>query len=100
MVKSFFKEETYRSEEYLNFIRSLPCLIEDRNCFSQIAPHHIEARATCSDLWTLPLCCGHHTGDNGIHRGKETFERRYGLNIDREVMKLNKQYIIKLKGVG
>ena len=33
-----------------------------------------------SDINIIYLCCGHHTGPQGIHTiGRETFSRRHGL---------------------
>lgn len=58
------KPETERDEDFLNFIRALPCVI----CEQPAEPHHESGligsgggmALKCSDYYTIPLCRGHH----------------------------------------
>ena len=52
-----------RDEDYLNFIRGQPCMVE--GCTEPSEAHHIEndgLSLKCSDYRTVPLCGHHHRG--------------------------------------
>lgn len=110
------KEMTYRSKRYMKFVDSLPCVVEDNwfimtrtpgykggeMCDGLVTHHHTETGGTSmkgSDLSCIPLCYGHHDGlTTAIHKGKETFARIYGIDVDKEVRKANWEYIRHLEG--
>ncbi len=69
--------------DYLDYIRSLPCVI----CQSEPSePNHLETGGVGmkgSDYVTLPMCRRHH---NLYHLlGKDTFSEEYGIDLFREV---------------
>jgi hypothetical protein len=79
-----------RSAKYLEWIRSLRCVIRyTRNspCAGQVRPHHVHTGGMaqkCSDFATVPLCDGHHTmGHDAVHRiGRKDFERVHHVDLD------------------
>lgn len=64
---SFFKEPTWRSPEYLKWVRVQPCM--GCGAYGQHHAHHNIANrfssAKASDAWTLPLCAACHTELHG-----------------------------------
>lgn len=74
------KPQTFRSADYLEFIRRQPCVICSG---TRCEPHHIwkgtdgGTGKKPSDCYTVPLCNLHHTE---VHQyGTETFYKRAGL---------------------
>lgn len=68
-----------RSNEYLAFVRTLPC--SACNAAPRSEAHHTEAGALsdkCDDTKTIPLCVNCH---DRIHHGKETFYKENGINV-------------------
>ncbi len=54
-------EKRWRSEEFLAFVRTLPCSVP--NCNRQSEPHHAGPRGLgekVHDCLSIPLCRGHH----------------------------------------
>tara|TARA_R110002012_G_C11579444_1_gene605231 strand:- start:145 stop:534 length:390 start_codon:yes stop_codon:yes gene_type:complete len=88
------EEKKIPDNKYLNFVKQLPCCICDAwgEPYGQApsdAHHPIHGRYSGSkgpDHTALPFCKAHHqTGEYGklaIHRGKETFEKKYGKDTD------------------
>lgn len=79
IVKTFFKEKTFRSKKYLEFIRSQPCLICQH---PESDPHHetLSGKGTGlkgPDNETIPLCKTHH--DERHRVGRETFYNKHGF---------------------
>lgn len=80
--------------KYIECVKQLPCVIceafgEPYGQPPSDAHHTISNRNSMArrpDKMAIPLCKGHHqTGENGklaIHRGKETWEAKYGLDTD------------------
>ena len=75
-------------EDYLSFIRSKPCVVDDENCLGDVIVHHIKGRGMGggkrNDHLTTPHCSiGHHVGGKfSIHQiGKETFEERHFVDL-------------------
>ena len=68
-------------DDYLIFVRSLPCAICQDDTGSD--PHHQRGSKTggasfkCHNIRTLPLCRKHHTELHSI--GHESFGLRYGV---------------------
>ena len=79
-------------KDYLNFIRSMPCLVKDQECYGIVEAHHLKSRGTGgSDFLAIPLCRRHHTG--GIHQiGIDTFARHYSIDYEKEILNLVKLY--------
>jgi len=75
----FPKPQTYRSEKYLAFVRSLSCsvCVEELN----IIPHHTGGGMGLkgSDLSAIPLCHEHH--DFYHRQGKDTFAKTYMVDL-------------------
>ena len=71
------KKKTFRSKAYLEYVRSLPCII----CRMESVPHHeigggISLKG--SDLYAIPLCNTHH---QELHsKGVKTFWKKNNLN--------------------
>jgi hypothetical protein len=66
---TFPKPHTYRSEKYLDYVRSLPCAVG--GCGHKAEPHHTEGGGVGrkgSDLYAIPLCRMHHQAHNTIGR--------------------------------
>mgnify|MGYP001611544467 CR=1 FL=1 len=84
------KDRTYRDKKYLDYVRSLSCLI----CNKEASPHHIITGGIgmkCSDLFTIPLCYQHH---HECHtKGKDTFCSHYVINPWEEVAKTIEGYL-------
>ena len=76
--------------DYLDYIRSLPCLI----CGKPGEPHHLEAvgmgrnrnRELKEHYTTIPLCRNHHIEIETV--GLKAFETKYNVNLWREAMRL------------
>lgn len=83
---------TERSKPYLAWIRRLPCLC----CLGPSEPHHCNPKGhggealKASDYRCIPLCRKHHTEAHSL--GKETFARRYGIDYEKVIDKLNRIY--------
>lgn len=79
-------------ERYLDYIRSLPCLIHQSRKPSD--PDHLKARGTeehkRNDYSALPFCRECHTEREQI--GDEKFEAKYNVNLWEEVFYLTCDY--------
>lgn len=88
-----------RSPKYRKFIRTHPCLISDMDCGGPVECAHINVDGgtmggKSSDLFCVPLCNSHHTGNLGIHRiGEKTFWSFHCINPMREALKLINEYV-------
>lgn len=82
LVETFFKEKTFRSKKYLDFIKRQPCFI----CGNTPVDSHHETMSGKGtglkgpDNQTLPLCYHHHTERHNM--GRESFYSRYGYYND------------------
>jgi hypothetical protein len=99
---SLQKEKTYYSEDYLDFIKAQPCIIEhDEPCRGDIVAHHTASGGVGmkgSDLSTIPLCdIPHNEVWHGPGGGKLTFEGKYNVDTWRLVQRMNWAYIIYLE---
>ena len=83
-------------KDYLAFIRKQPCLVS--LCpHKSFAHHDPSVGAGGSDYTTLPLCHNHHIGF-GVHdMGRESFQKRHGLDFEKEKIRLLIKYIKELK---
>jgi len=68
-MSAFPKENTYSSEKYKAYIRTLPCIV----CGGDAEPHHEISGGTVKgpDLFCIPLCREHHNERHSI--GVATF---------------------------
>lgn len=89
------KEKREIDDNYLKFIRSLPCLVNNEECFGVIEAHHQERKSQLgSDYSAIPLCHKHHIG--GVHlMGVDSFARRYSIDYDAQIKRLNILYKLK-----
>jgi len=79
-------------EGYLEYIRQQPCLVT----YQTAEPHHTVSRGSFgSDYLTVPLSRKHHTECHQI--GKNTFQKKYGIDFDTEIIRLLIGYIKGLK---
>jgi len=79
---SFQKTPAYKSQKYIDFVKSLDCCITNT---PNPDPHHITGKKLsgtgkkASDLFAFPLANVLHTGNLGIHRqGVNEWENEYG----------------------
>jgi hypothetical protein len=74
-----WKHKPGRSEEYLEYIRGIPCYI----CSVQpVHPHHVETAGVGikgSDYSCVPLCPRHHRECHDI--GRHKFEKTYKVTL-------------------
>lgn len=94
------KNRTDRDASYLEFVRSLGCLV----CGRPAEAHHQAVRgqgsvgAKCSDYRALPLCHDHHCGGGteaqpgSVHTMGWSFWERYGIDPDVAVAQLNQKF--------
>ena len=80
-----FSPTSNSSENYLDYIRSLECVICGK---SPSDPHHLDTAGVAmkgSDYITVPLCREHH--DELHSQGKATFQQLHGVDFYKEVVK-------------
>lgn len=95
----FPKEKTFRSEEYKDYIRSLPCC--NPNCPKhgrlRSEAHHVDSGGGSikgSDLSCIPLCCHCHVP--GVHTmGHITFQQRNNVDFNEVQIKCLSSFIEK-----
>lgn len=93
LENSLPKGKIDRNADYLDYIRSLPCLV----CDKQAEPHHVETGGTSikgTDYATVPFCREHHGELHSL--GKAEFERVFVLDLWYEVAKCLETYLIAL----
>lgn len=84
------KERVERSTMYLDYVRSLPCLI----CAGEAQAHHVDVGGVAmkgSDYVTVPLCNEHH---RELHdRGDVSFQQWHGVDFNRVVIQYLSRFI-------
>jgi len=97
LIKTFFKSNAWKSEKYLSHVRKFPCAV----CgFPDTHAHHIRfsfnsgTATKPGDTWAIPLCHTHHREyhDKGI----TTFQKKYDVDIWRQLFMIAKSYIENL----
>ena len=87
MPLSFPKPTKTVDEDYLDFVRSLPCLVCGRKPSD---PDHLIARGwrepKRNDLSAVPLCREHHAKRQSM--GTAAFNERHRIDLWREAWKL------------
>lgn len=97
----FVPQKTERNEEYLKFIRKLPCCACGKSRGVEAAhfgPRGLGTRA--SDKNALPVCykC-HRTGPHAYHKlGPRKFAAYHKINPPSLILKLNRFWDEKLNG--
>ncbi len=89
----------HRDPKYLNWIRTLPCLVCGsawRIEASHTGPHGMAQKS--SDRSCIPLCSRHHRSANDSYHklGPKAFEEKHGLNLRRIVEDLNSKPQIRV----
>ena len=86
MIKKFEKQKRETDKKYLEYIRTLPCVVGDSECCGDIAAHHtVSVGSGGSDYLTIPLCVRHHIP--GVHvMGKDTFQEFYNLDFKKIII--------------
>lgn len=81
---------------FIAWIKSLTCII----CQApKPHPHHVIGHGfgggamKADDYLVIPLCGKHHTGDDGVHRGHESWESRHGCQLKMSVVILIKAFV-------
>lgn len=94
---------TQRSDDYLAFVRSKPCLI----CGRPATAHHQPPKGhgimggKVSDFRAVPLCDDHHT-KNGTALQPGSYDnlswglwRRYDIDIEKEIALLQSEFFLR-----
>lgn len=90
----FGKNQQVRSEDYLDYVRSLPCCIGDEPPPSD--PHHVQRAGLGgislkpSDFFAIPMCRSHH---DMFHANREETEKWLGVDLWYEVAKCLQKYL-------
>lgn len=86
------KKRKYRASKegqealvYMGKVKQLPCAVCGAPAPSEV--HHVihgrYGSAKASDFDTIPLCSScHRTGPDAIHRGKESWRKKFGNDYD------------------
>lgn len=88
------KDAPARSEDYLDYIRSLECCVCDEPPPND--PHHVQRAGLGgvgmkpSDYFAIPVCRDHH---DGIHDNSRYIEDYFGIDLWNEVSKCLMNYI-------
>jgi hypothetical protein len=83
-----FKEKTFRSKKYLDYIRNLECVCGP-GC-GKVEANHIKQKGLggmglkVSDLRTLPFCRAHH---DEYHINREGTMGKYCRDVNKELMR-------------
>ena len=96
---SFHKPKTYRSKKFLQFVRTLPCCVNNAQCMGDIIYHHTSIGGTAlkgPDLESIPLCHYHH--DEHDRLGKVSFYKKYLLDRWMVAAKTMASYIESIGG--
>jgi len=95
----FPKPIYWRSQEYLDFIDSKPCIIP--RCGKRATHHHEPLGMSgtsikAPDSHCLPLCEDHHMP--GVHAAPKSFWDEHNIDVKMEIIKLLTEYL-HIKGV-
>ncbi len=90
---------SHRDPKYLNWIRTLPCLVCGstwRIEASHTGPHGMAQKSP--DRSCIPLCERHHRSSNDSYHklGPKAFEEKHRLNLRRIVDDLNSKPVIRI----
>lgn len=89
------KNKRYVSNQYLEFIRELPCCVCGDNL---VDAHHVASVGSGgSDLTCIPLCRADHTQYHVIN--KASFENKHGIDVDEIRLELLELYVRQLESL-
>ena len=88
-------------KEYLDHVRSLPCVVSRKDCLHSSDPHHLfnvglgrnRKVARWEDYTVIPMCRRCHSEQHSI--GRLTFQSRYGVDFYLEGMKILAKWIFE-----
>jgi hypothetical protein len=90
------KSKRWQSKKYLEYVRSLPCLV----CGQESEPHHIRMNNNAgtgrkpSDTFCVPLCRAHHRECHDIYNSE--FQLRHNLDLVFELVQVLRGYVENL----
>jgi hypothetical protein len=91
-VRSFWKVVPWRCRAYLDWIKSLPCVIcgepADDPHHEQL-PGHGGMGTTPGDDRAVPMCRGHHDERQSYPDGGEAYWHKHGRDIEALIQRLN-----------
>jgi len=88
------KSARWENKKYLAFVRTLPSIVPGSG---DIVPHHVRMDGNAgvagkpSDYYSVPLADSKHKELDQI--GKESFYKKYDINIYKEIMLVNQAWI-------
>jgi len=94
-MNSIPKSPPARDDAYKAWISSKPCLIPGCIRRTEVAHVGTTGKGTgqkCSDYEAVPLCYYHHHEQHC--RGVKWFQRRYRVDFEKEIVRLNALYKI------
>lgn len=93
-IEKVKKEKREINEDYLSFIRALPCLVNNEECFGIVHAHHHDRKSQLgSDYSAVPLCFNHH---HKLHSaGVKYFSNRYKIDFESQIKRLLVLYKLK-----
>ncbi len=105
-MRSATKRKTGRDPEYLEWIRSLACVVCARVAWRRTSEGvkqdtpteaaHVGTRGLsqkCPDRETIPLCAYHHrTGTYALHRLGKNWWKLHGIDRDALIAELQKRF--------
>lgn len=90
-----------RDEKYLAWIRLQPSVVSGmRHEFARMEAHHVPKKgfgkmgSKADDSRAVPLTTLEHRYYHDV--GKEEFERTFGVDLEREILRLNREYAIRM----
>ncbi len=90
------KPATLRDENYLEYVRSLKCLV--LNCNNKAEAHHTGRHGIgikSDDYRAVPLCRKHHTELTAPGKGRRWFEDYYGIDFQEQVIRCLIGYVLR-----
>jgi hypothetical protein len=84
-----------RDDAYRRWVKSQPCIIQNKSCWGPIDPHHVGhyGQGRANDYNTVPLCRRHHDQAQSLRRVE--FESRYGISFSAAITGLNDEYRVR-----
>ncbi len=88
------KPKRIRDAKYVDWIKTLPCLVRSVYCLGDIDPHHVIPEGggitggKVSDYRCVPLCRWHHDGANM----RAEFERLFDIDLEEKIDDLRTAY--------
>lgn len=91
------KVKRQEDKKYKKYIESQSECVVGYDCLGDIVCHHTKTIGSGgSDYLGINMCVKHHAELHNIGQG--TFQKKYHINFETEIIKLLIGYILKLKG--